>query len=155
MECPLQCDHNVRFDISSAFRRRLPAAEPAESRAATTAAEERLEEIAKPGSAKLELDSSAIAAPLIKSTSGLVRLPLPPGRRLEPARPVPIRPELVVFLPLLWVAQYLVGFINLLKFFFRRLFILGDIGMIFPRQLAKRATDFVLGGRFRDTERFV
>src|SRR5207249_11612140 len=116
------------------------------------AAEERFEEVAESSSAKFELDP-AVTAPLVKSAFGWLCHPSP--RRLKSARPVPIRAKLIVLLSLFRVAQHLVGFVDLFKFLFRGLFVLGDIGMMFPRQLAKCGANFVLGGRFRDTECFV
>src|SRR5438876_1216593 len=145
-------DHDVRFDIGATLRRRLTSAKSAESRAATAAAEKRFEKIAEAGSVELELNAAAVAAPLIKSAAGLLSLPLPVRGRLEPARSIPIGAELNIFFPFLGIAQHFISFVDFLKFFFGRLFVLGDIGMIFPSQLAKSATDFVLGGRFRNTE---
>src|SRR5207244_7055375 len=152
VESFFQRDHDVGFHVGPAFGCRLTPAESTESRSAAPAAEKRFEEIAESSSAKFELDP-AVTAPLVKSAFGGV---CPPSRRrLKSARPVPIGPELIVLLPLFRVAQYLVGFVDLLKFLFRRLFVLGDIGMMFPRQLAKCGANFILGGRFRDTECFV
>ena len=128
------------------------SAEPAECGTTAPAAEKRFEEIAEPGSAELELNSAAaIAAPLIKSAAGLL-LALPLRRRLETAGPVPIRAELIVFLPLFRIAQNFVRFVDLLKFFFGGLFVLGHIGVILARQLAKSAANFVLARRFRHPE---
>src|SRR6266404_4691649 len=147
-----KCDHDVGFDIGATLRSRLTSAKSAESRAAAATAEKCFEEVAEPRSVELELNSAAIAAPLIKSAAGLLSLPLPVGRWLEPTRTIPIRAELIVFFTLFGIAQHLVGFVDFLKFFLGGLFILGDIGMIFPGQLAKSATDLLLGGGFRNTE---
>src|SRR5438046_4808571 len=147
-----KCDHDVGFDIGAALRRRLTSAKSAESRAAAATAEESFEKVTESSSVELELNSTAVAAPLIKSAAGLLSLPLPVRRRLKTARTIPIRAELVVFLALLGVAQHLIGFVDFLKFFFGRLFILGNVGMIFPCQLAKCAADLVLGGGLRNTE---
>src|SRR5437867_355911 len=86
-----ECDHNIRFHIGAAFGCRSASAEPAECGTTTSAAKKSFEEIAKPSSAKLELNSAAaIAAPLIKSAAGRL-LSSPLRRRLETAGPVPIR----------------------------------------------------------------
>src|SRR5205823_7729953 len=90
--------------------------------------------------------------PLIKSAAGSLSLPLPVRRWLEPARTIPIRAELIVFLALLGIAQHLIRFVDFLKLFLSDLFVLGNVGMIFPCQLAKRAANLVVGGRFRNTE---
>src|SRR6266496_1277837 len=147
-----KCDHDVGFDIGAALRRRLTSAKSAESRAAPATAEESFEKVTESSSVELELNSTAVAAPLIKSAAGLLSLPLPVRRRLKTARTIPIRAELIVFFPFLGVAQYFISFVDFLKFFFGRLFILSDIGMIFPRQLAKCAANLVVSRRFWDSE---
>src|SRR5205809_1032233 len=96
-----KCDHDVGFDIGAALRRRLTSAKSAESRAAAATAEESFEKVTESSSVELELNSTAVAAPLIKSAAGLLSLPLPVRRRLKTARTIPIRAELVVFLALL------------------------------------------------------
>jgi len=98
------------------------------------------------------LNSATITAPLIISAAGLLSSPLPAGWRLEPARPIPIGAELIVFLALFRIAQHFVGFVDFLKFFFGGFFILGDIGMIFPCQLAERAANLVVRGRLGNTK---
>jgi hypothetical protein len=99
----LERDHNVRFYICAALGCRSASAEPAECGATASAAKKRFEEIAESSSAELELNpATAIAAPLMKSAAGLLALPL--RRRLETAGPVPIRAELIVFLPLFRIA---------------------------------------------------
>src|SRR5512132_697562 len=98
-----ECDHNIRFHIGATLGCRRASAEPAECGTTTSAAKKRFEEIAEPGSAELELTSAAaIAAPLIKPAAGLLALPL--RRRLETARPIPIRAKLIVLLPLFRIA---------------------------------------------------
>jgi hypothetical protein len=63
----------------------------------------------------------------MKPAARLLALPL--RRRLKTAaRPVPIRAELIVFLPLLRIAQNFVRFVDFLKFFFGDLFVLGTSG---------------------------
>src|SRR5882724_11699771 len=152
VQCFFKCDHDVGFDIGATFRCRLTSAKSTESRTAAATAEECFEEVAESRSVELELNSAAIAAPLIKSAAGLLSLPLPARRRLEPARSIPIRAKLIVFLALFRIAKHLIGFVDFLKFFFGRLFIFGNIGMIFPRQLAKCTANLVVSGRFRNTK---
>ena len=151
-----QRNHDVGFDIGPALRCGLTSAESAESGTAATAPEERFEEIAEAGAAEFELHAATVASPLVKSAAGLLSFPLlPAGWRLKSAGPVPIRSELIVFLALFGVTQHLVCFVDLLEFFFGGLFVFRYIGMIFARQLAKRAADLVICGRLRHTERLV
>src|SRR5882724_3764739 len=146
-----ECDHNVRFHIRATFGCRRASAEPAECGTTSPAAKKRFEEIAEPSSAELELNpAAAIAAPLIKPAAGLLALPL--RRRLETAGPVPIRTELIVFLPLFRIAQNFVRLVDLLEFFFGGLFVLRDIRVVLTRQLSKGAANLVLGRRFRHPE---
>ena len=49
----------------------------------------------------------------------------------------PIRSEFVKFSAALRIAQDLVGLVDFLEFFLRRLFVLGDIRMILPRECAE------------------
>jgi hypothetical protein len=152
----LERDHNVGFDIGPALSRGLTPAKFSERRAAVAAAKNRLEEIAETSAAELKLDPAILAAPLMKSAAGLLRFPLlPAGRRLKSAWPVPIGAQLIVFLALLRIAQDFVGFIDLLKLFLGSFFVPGDVRMIFAREFAKRAADFLSAGRFRHAERFV
>src|SRR5437764_3994484 len=152
MQCFLQRHQNIGFHISAAFRGCFAAAESTESRTATTAAEKRFKEIAESGPVEFKLDAAAIAARLIKSTAGLTA---PLRRRLKSARLVPIGAELIVLLALFRIAQDFVGFVDLLKFFFGRFLVLGDVGMIFARQFPERAFDFVIRRGLRNTERFI
>jgi len=100
-----KCDQNVRFDIGAAFSGCFASAKSAECGTASAAAEKRFEEIAESRTAELELHAATIAAVLIKSASGSsLRATSPVRRRLKSARLVPIRAELVVFLPLLRIA---------------------------------------------------
>src|SRR5207302_3897061 len=124
--------------------------ESTESRTAATAAKKSFKKIAESGAVEFKLDTAATR--LIKSTAGLTA---PLRRRLKSARLVPIGAELIVLLALLRIAQDFVGFIDLLKFFFSRLLVLGDVGMIFARQFPERAFDLVIGRSFRDAESFV
>src|SRR4029453_12715299 len=148
-----QCDHDVRFDIGSALRCGLTSAKSAESRAATASAEKRFEEIAEAGPADFELNAAAIAAPLIISAFRRLRTPL--WGWLKSARSIPICAELIVFFPFFGVAQYLVRFVDFLKFFLGGLLVLRDVGVVFARQLAKGVADLVFAGRLRHTERLV
>ena len=85
-----KCDHDIGFNIGSTLRRGLTSAKSAESRAAAAAAEKRFEEIAETSATKFELDAATIAAPLIKSTAGLLLpFPLPAGRRLGQGQRAP------------------------------------------------------------------
>jgi len=87
----------------------------------------------------------------MKPAARLLALPL--WRRLKTAaRPVPIRAELIVFLPLFLIAQNLVRFVDLLKFFLGGLFVLGYVRVILTRQLSKSAANLVRARRFRHPE---
>src|SRR5689334_6438144 len=96
--------HDVRLDIRAALGRRLALAKSAESGTATAAAEKCFEKVAESCSVELKLNSATITTPLMISAAGLLSLPLPVWRRLEPARAIPIGAELIVFLPLFRVA---------------------------------------------------
>src|SRR5207302_633941 len=144
-----ECDHNVRFDIASAFCCRLTPTESAKSGPAASATEKCLEEIAEPGPAKLELNPAVVAG-AIESSSRLLRSPS--GRRLKSPGLVPIRAELIVLLTLVRIAQHLVRFVDLLKLFLGGLFILRHIGMIFSRQFAKGGSNFILARRLRNAQ---
>src|SRR5712692_6075839 len=141
-------DHDVRFHIAAALRRRLASAESAERRSSPAAAEKCFEEIAEAGTAEFKLDTAVVtAAPLIRSAAWLLRSPS--GRRLESTGLVPIGAELIVFRPLLRIAQDFVGFVDLLELFLGGFFIFCDVGVIFARQLAKGAADLIVRRRFR------
>src|SRR5437762_6476932 len=137
----LERDHDVGLDIGAAFRRRFASAESGKGRTTATAAEKRFKEIAEPCAAEFKFDTAILAA-----------APLP---LLKTARLVPARAKLVIFLPLLRVAQHFVGFVDLFKLFFGRFFILGYVRMIFARQFAKRGPNLAVGRCFRDPERLV
>ena len=102
MQSFFERDHNVRFDITAAFRagRSLPKA--TESRATLPPTEKCFEEIAEAGAAKFELDPAVPAAVTMKPSAMLSASPT--GRRLKSSRLIPIRAELIVFLPLLRIA---------------------------------------------------
>src|SRR5205823_4770083 len=97
--------------------------------------------------------SAAIAAPLIISAFRRLRTPL--WGWVKSARSIPISAELVVFFPFFRVAQYLVRFVDLLKFFLGGLLVLSNVGVVFARQLAKGAANLVFAGRLRHAERLV
>src|SRR5205823_14486269 len=115
----------------------------AKCRAAAAATEKRLEEVAESGPTELKLHATAVAAPLIVSTFSRLRAPL--WRRLETAGLIPIRAELIVLFPFLWIAQDLVRFVDLLEFLFGGLLVLGDVRVMLARQLAKSAANLVFG----------
>src|SRR5438270_5417655 len=123
-------DHDVRFHIAAALSGRLASAESTERRSSPAAAEKCLEEIAEAGAAEFKLDTSVIAAaPLIRSATRLLRSPS--GRRLKSTGLVPIGAELIVFRPLLRIAQAFVGFVYLLELFLGGFFVFCDVGVIF------------------------
>src|SRR5205814_3190190 len=153
MERFFEGDHDVRFDIAPAFGCRRTSAEPAESRSASAAAEKRLEEIAKPGSAKFKFDPPIGASVLIKSAARL--LCAPSRRRLKSAWLIPIRAKLIVFLSFFRVAQDLIRLIDLLELFLGSRFVLRDIGMMLPGQLAKGTANFLFARCLRHAQRFV
>src|SRR5207237_278133 len=97
-----QSDHDIGFDIGPALGRCLTSAKSAKCRAAAAATEKRLEEVAESGPTELKLHATAVAAPLIISSFSRLRAPL--WRRLETARLIPIRAELIVLFPFLWIA---------------------------------------------------
>src|SRR5579871_2968179 len=72
-------------------------------------------------------------------------------RRRKIGAALPVLAELVVTAAFLRVGEDLVGFVNLLEFFFRG-FVSGiDVGMMLPRELAVRVADLVFRGRARDS----
>src|SRR5262249_9094783 len=141
---------NTSCDPRAPPRGRGAATKPAERGPAAAPAEKGLEEIAKSSAAEFELDAAtSIAAPLIKSAA---RRGTPLRRRLESAGLVPIRAKLIIFFSLLDIAQDFVSFVDLLKFFFGRFFVLGDIGVVFPLELPKRAPNFVVRRLLRNPQ---
>src|ERR1041385_311264 len=152
----LESDHDVGLDIGAPFRPRFAAAGSSKGRTTTTAAEKRFKEIAEPGAAELKFDAPILAAAPLPSLRSAARRARAPTRwRLKAARLVPARAKLVIFLPLLRVAQHFVGFVDLFKLFFGRFFILGHVRMILARQFAKRGPNLTVGRCFRDPERLV
>ena len=67
----------------------------------------------------------------------------------------PVRSQLVVFLPLVGIAEHFVGLVDLLEFRFGRLVAGIDVGMVLPRQLPERLLDLLLGRGLGDAERRV
>ena len=90
-----------------------------------------LEEIAEPGATEFKFNAAISAAVLMKSAARL--LSTPAWWRLKSSRLIPIRAELIVFLPLLRIAQNFVSFIDLFEFLLRRGLVLGlrHVGMVF------------------------
>src|SRR5260370_30658945 len=99
------------------------------------AAEKLAEEIAEARSAARRPGASA----KIESFKIEVDVPLP-ARAACSARwkVIAVEAILVVHLPLLGIGEDVLAFLPLLEFLFRRLVARIQIGMIFPRQLAKR-----------------
>ena len=79
----------------------------------------------------------------------------PTGRRLKFRALLPIRPQFIVFLALRWVAEHLVGLVDFLEFLLGFFLVLGDVGMIFPRQFAKSLLDLGIAREPRHAETFV
>ena len=84
---------------------------------------------------------------------------LPSGSASGPARAAarlasrfPIGAQLVVLPATLRMAQDLIGLVDFLEFFLRRLLVLGDIGMILPRQRAEGLLDFLVRRLGRHTQ---
>src|SRR3954467_11636763 len=150
-----QCHHDVGLDVASALRFATALAEIATTKARLAApAKKGLEEIAEARPTEFEIDPATIGRRGSAESAAGSR---PPSRRwLEPApRLVPICPELVILLPFLRISQNLVGFVDLFELFFRRLFVLRDIGMMLPREPPKRFLYLVIVRRFGNAERLV
>ena len=147
---------NIGFDIRAAFSSCFAPAESAESGTSASTAEKCFEEIAEAGAAEFKLHAAAISAVLIKSAAGrLLKSTSPIRWWLKSTWLIPIRAELIVLLALFRIAQDFVRFIDLLKFFFGRFFVLGDVGMIFAGQFPERAFDFVICRGLGNTQRFI
>src|SRR5947207_5532102 len=156
MERFFERDHDVGFDIAAALgsSRPLSKTSSAETSRPASAAKKLLEEIAEAGPAEFEFHATAVpGAVATESTTRLLRIPS--RRWVEPARLIPIRAQLVVFLSFLRIAEDLVGFIELFEFFFRGRLVLVDVRMVFARQLAERLANFIVAGGLRDAERLV
>jgi hypothetical protein len=77
------------------------------------------------------------------------------GRRTEFRAGFPVRAEFVVFFALVRVGENFVGLVDLLEFFLGLFFVLGDVGMKFPRELAEGFFDLLRGRGARHAEALV
>src|SRR5687767_12110443 len=112
MERLLERDHDVGFDVASALRasRSLPEAAAAETTLPPATAKERLKEITEAGSTELKFHAACIAgAVAAEAPARLLRTPS--GWRLKSSRLVPVRAQLVIFLPLLRIAENFVSLV--------------------------------------------
>ena len=121
-------------------------------RAAHPRPEQLLEEIAEARAAKFKV-LARHALPAAKRLAAAKTAGT--GRRTEFRAGFPVRAQFVVFFALVRVAEDFVGLVDLLEFFLGLLFVLGDIGMKFTRQLAKSFFDLVLARRARHAEALV
>src|SRR5258706_10563262 len=144
-----EIDLELVFQVAAGFVFRLHTG------ASASAAEKLAEEIAEARSAARRAGAAAkIKSAKIKVD---VRLPAVTAPSTRPARRkvVAVEAVLVVNLPLLGIGEDVVGFLQLLEFFFRGFVARIQIGVILPRQLAKRRTD-ILGARLpRHSQQFV
>jgi len=76
-------------------------------------------------------------------------------RRREFRAMLPIRAELIVFAPLLGIAQHFVGLVDLLELRLSRDFVLRHVGVMNARQFTKRLLDLIRRGRARHAQNFV
>src|SRR5207302_8699532 len=84
-----------------------------------------------------------------RATAGTARALLPPRRRTKLRALFPIRPEFVIFLPLLRVAEDFVGLVDVLELFFGGLIAFGAVGMLLSREFAESLANlFVARCRF-------
>ena len=153
VESFFQRDHDIGFHIAAALRSCLTSTESAESGSPATTTEKSLKEIAESRAAKFKLDTTVPTSVAIKSAIRLLRSPS--RRRLKPAWLIPIRTELIVFFPLLRIAQNFVCLVDLFELFLGRRFVFRDIRMMFPRQLAKGGANLIVACRFWNAECFV
>src|SRR2546430_5756866 len=72
-----------------------------------------------------------------RATAGTPRALLPPRRRTKLRALFPVGSQLVIFLPLLRVAEDFVGLVDFLELFFGGLFVFGDVGMVLSREFAE------------------
>src|SRR5687767_12780168 len=85
------------------------------------------------------------------------RLPthiLPARRRTKIRALFPVRAKLVVLLTFFRIAEDLVGFVNFFEFLLGDLFVLGDVGMILPREFPEGFAKVVLAGAARHAQDF-
>src|SRR5450432_3910267 len=88
------------------------------------AAKKLLEEIAEASSLEMKFLPRRAVGPMPRARPAT-------GRRLISAAVLPVRPQLVVLLALDRIAQDFVRLVDLLEFLLGRLFVLGDVRMIF------------------------
>src|SRR2546429_2086280 len=144
-----EIDLDLVFQVATGFVLRLAP------RASASTAKKLAEEIAEARSAARRARATAkIKSAKIKVDVLLLAVAVCSTR---PARwkVVTVEPVLVVHLPLLGIGENIVGFLQLLEFFFRG-FVAGvQIRVILPRQLAKRRTDISGVGLARHSQQFV
>ena len=133
------------MSASTSVPRSAPA--PARSRlpnacSSTSATKERLKKIAEARAAEFELDTAAVRASPTLEAAARLSCTAPSGRGLEASGLIPICAQLIVFPALLRIAQDFVGFVNLFELFLRSHFVLGDIRMVFARELTEGGLGF-------------
>src|SRR5436189_5557985 len=101
MQCFLERDHDVGFDIMAAFRHGIALSEPSEGRSPAATTEKGFKEITETGAAKFKFDTAVLTAAPAKTT-WLSATPL--RRRVKAARLIPILAQLIVFSALFRVA---------------------------------------------------
>src|SRR5687767_8786206 len=155
MESFLERDHDVGFHVAASLRAPWSLSETAaaEPTGPASAPKECLKEITEPGSAELKFHAAVSRAIAAEAPTRLLRTPS--GRRLKSSRLVPVRAQLVIFFPLLRIAQDLVSLVELLEFLLGHPLVLVDVGMVFAGQLAKRLLDFVVARRLGNAQGFV
>src|SRR4026209_540180 len=101
MQCFLQRDHDIGFDVMAAFRHGVALSEPSEGRTTPATTEKGFKEIAQNGAAKFKLDTTVLTAAPAMTT----RLSAAPLRRwLKSAGLIPMLAQLVVFSAFLRIA---------------------------------------------------
>jgi hypothetical protein len=138
-----QGDHHVRLDVF-AWLGIVVLANTTTTRPTThaTTSENLFKEIAEAGSFEFW-------HPLPTRPAGATA---PTGRRTKSARLIPTRSELIVFAPLLRVAQDFVRLVDLLELVFSAGFVPRNIRVILPRQFPERLPDFIVRRAFADAE---
>lgn len=148
MEGLLKGDQKIGLDVLAArgtIVKVIASRETARKSSAPTA-KHLLEEVAESRAAKMKLRASGIAAASVSLLPGLAL------RRRGIAALLPVGPEFIVFRPLLRVSEHLVGFVDLLELLFRRLLVLGGIGVKLASKLAESTLDLVLSGGLGDPQ---
>jgi hypothetical protein len=150
----LKRNQDVRFNVTTPLRARLPPSKSASTKTSASAAtaKECLEEITESGPAKFEFDSAISAAISVESAT---RLLLPSRRRLETTWLIPIGAELIVLFSFLRIPKDLVCFIDLFEFFLSRRFVFVNIRMVLTGELAECLANFVVAGGLWDSQYFV